>query len=99
MKHNFFEKIALKIRDDKKLQSMLYTATFIIVYLISIDKKKDILDVILLFLILFGYGFYFKTITNQRFSIFRVILVVISVILLTIAVICLSSWIIYSLID
>ena len=99
MKHNFFEKIALKIRDDKKLQSILYTATIIIVYLISIDKKKDILDAILLFLIIFGYGFYIKIITNQRFSIFRVILVVIGVILLTIAVIYLSSWIIYSLID
>ena len=99
MKHNFFEKIALKIRDDKKLQSIIYTLIIVIIYIMELKEKKNIWDIILMFLILFGYGFYFKTITNQRFSLLRVILAMIGVILLTITVVYLSSWIIYSLID
>ena len=99
MKHNFFEKIVLKIRDDKKLQSSICTLTIVIVYIMELKEKKDIWDIILVFLILFGYGFYFKTVTKQRFSLLRVILTVIGVILLTIIVIYLSSWIIYSFIN
>ena len=98
MEHNIFKKIAFKIRDDRKLKSILIDLIIVVIVLISIDDDINVLEASIILFILIACGYYFKVTTNQRFNIFRVFLVIIGVILLTIVTVILLSWIAYMLI-
>ncbi len=94
MKRNLKE-VCFKIRDNKRIQLIIIILTLIVFRFISSKENKNIFDVILIYFVLFCYGFYYKTITNQRFSLLRVIIIVIGVISLIILSLCIVN----SLID
>ena len=94
MKRNLKE-VCFKIRDNKRIQLIIIILTLIVFRFISSKENQNIFDVILIYFVLFCYGFYYKTITNQRFSLLRVIIIVIGVISLIILSLCIVN----SLID